>query len=85
MRKVALQGFPTGTVADRMGWLEDAVRNVASASQDNDTGDIAGAYTIEAAFTEQRDIPASPTLTDLTNVICTLLGDLARGGSNRNQ
>ena len=83
MRKVSLQGAPTGTPPQQICWLTNAVRQIASASQDNDITDIGANYTISTAYTTQRTMPASPTLTDVTNVLCTLLSDLAKGGSQR--
>lgn len=82
MRRVNLQGAPTGTVQQQIAWLVSAVQQLSSASTDNDTVDIATNFSLPT-FTVLRTIPASPSTTDLKNVLCTLLSDLQKGGSVR--
>lgn len=83
MRRVIIQGAPGGTTESRLRWLESAVRQISYASADNDTIDIATNFTLNATYTTQRSLPASPTLTDVINVLSTLLADLQKGGSTR--
>lgn len=82
MRKVSLQGAPMGAPPQQIEWLATAVRSIAAASQDSDITDIGRNYSLPT-FTVLRTMPASPTTTDLRDVICTLITDLTRGGSTR--
>lgn len=55
------------------------------ASNENDTTDIAQAFTITGSFTATRTLNVSaPTLANVVAVLATLLGDMQRGGTNRN-
>lgn len=55
------------------------------ASNENDTIDIANAFTIKGTFTATRTLNVTaPTLANVAAVLATLLQDMQRGGTNRN-
>jgi hypothetical protein len=83
MRKYMMQGRPSGTPAQQIDWLFRQLSMVSQASIDNDTIDIASNFVLNNTYTTQRTIPASPSQTDFNNVLCTLIADLQKGGSNR--
>lgn len=84
MRTVMLQGSPGSEPPEQIQWLTDRVRDLAEASSDNQTTDIAGAFSITGAFTTARSLnTGTATLADVINVLCTLITDLQRGGSSR--
>lgn len=57
---------------------------IFDASQDNDTIDIANAFTISGTYTATRTLNVtSPTLANIAAVLATLIADLQRGGTNR--
>lgn len=82
MRAVTIIGFPPGNLTPLERWLFDRIGDLAEASTDNNTIDIAGAFSLPT-YTVTRTIPSSPSTTDLKNVLCTLIDDLKRGGSVR--
>lgn len=82
MRAVFLIGSPTGSPDQKIKWLFDRIGDLAEASTDNNTVDIAGAFSLPT-YNVLRVVPASPSTTDLRDVICTLIDDLKRGGSVR--
>lgn len=85
MRHVELIGSPPQ--GDEVGWLEDAVRDLAQATFDGDTGDIADAYTINnPPGSPVRTLDASTaTLAQLTAFVATFILDLKNRGTNRGQ
>ena len=55
------------------------------ASNENDTVDIANAFTVSGTFTATRTLNVTaPTLANVAAVLATLIDDLKRGGTNRN-
>lgn len=57
---------------------------IFDASNENDTIDIASAFTITGSFTATRNLNVtSPTLANAVAVLATLITDLQRGGTNR--
>lgn len=84
MRPVFLQGAPMGTPEQKLQWLEDAVRNLAGASTDQNPVDIASEYTITGTLTPTRSIDVTtPTAANIAAVLATLISDLQKGGSTR--
>lgn len=84
MRVVFTQGSPQGTQEQKNQWLENAIRDIAEASSDNNPTDIASAFTITGTFTETRNLNVTaPSLANIAAVLATLLADLQRGGQNR--
>lgn len=84
MRKYNITSNTPPTVPDKLAFLDQQVRAIAQASQENDTIDIASGFTIVGAFTTTRTLNVgTATLADLVNVFCTFLTDLKAGGANR--
>lgn len=84
MRKYNITSNVPDTVPAKLFFLDQQVRAIAQASQENDTVDIASGFTIVGAFTTTRTLNVSTaTLADVINVFCTLLTDLKAGGANR--
>lgn len=84
MRPVFTQGTPQGSPEQKMQWFEAAIREISGASTDNNTQDIAAAFTISGAYTETRTLNVTaPSLANIAAVIATLLADLQRGGQGR--
>ena len=77
MRKL-LQPASVRNISD----VQSALNEVFRASQENDTVDIAQAFTISGSYTPTRTLNvASPTVANVAAVLATLIDDLRRGGS----
>lgn len=78
MRRTAI-GNPPANDAARMQWIIRALNELNNATFDNDTTQIAAAYTV-TNFTETRTLNgATATLADLINIFGTLVLDLRAG------
>ena len=79
MRKLFQQQFPGMPLS-----IQAAFTEIYRASQENDTIDIASAYTITGSVTATRNLNVtSPTLANIAAVLATLISDLQRGGTNK--
>lgn len=64
--------------------VQVAFNEVYRASQENDTIDIAAAFTISGTYTTTRTLNVSaPTVANIAAVLATLIDDLRRGGSSK--
>lgn len=64
--------------------VQQAFNEVFRASQENDTIDIAQAYSITGTYTPTRVLNvSSPTIANVAAVLATLLADLKRGGTSK--
>lgn len=64
--------------------VQSAFSEVFRASQENDTVDIASAFTISGTYTQTRTLNvAAPTVANIAAVLATLIDDLKRGGSRK--
>lgn len=73
-----------GPLAVRDALVEQRLREIERASNDNDPVQIAQAFTITGSYTETRTLDAgTATLADLRAFIATFINDLKRGGQNR--
>ncbi len=80
MRPVTL--FQLGTVQDSA--VQEALREIERASQENDAVLIAQNFTITGAYTDTRTLDVSTaTLPDLIAFVATYIADMQRGGANR--
>lgn len=67
----------------RLSWAERCLRRIETESRDSDWSDVAKGFTL-ATFTETRSLdPATATATDVANVLCTLISDMAKRGAKR--
>lgn len=84
MRKYNITSNTPADVPTKLTFLDQQVRALAQASQENDTIDIASGFTIVGAFTTTRTLNVSTaTLANVIALIATLLTDLKAGGANR--
>lgn len=64
--------------------IQAIFNEIFSASQENDTADLANAFTISGSFTATRTLNVtSPTVANIAAVLATLITDLQRGGTNK--
>jgi len=84
MRRVFVGSPPPSMHQSAEGrFVVSALREIEMASFEKDPGVIASDFTI-TNYTETRELDvATATLTDLANVVATLLLDLARGGAKK--
>lgn len=62
--------------------VQNIFNQIFDASQENDTIDIANAFSITGTFTATRNLNVtSPTLANAVAVLATLITDLQRGGT----
>jgi hypothetical protein len=65
--------------------LQAIFNEIFAASNENDTVDIANAFTVSGTFTATRKLNVTaPTLANVVAVLATLIQDMQRAGTNRN-
>lgn len=85
MRKVNL-GAPSFQIATQpapIAWLLRAVMDIAQASNDQITEEVADAYTLSNVTPTRTLDPTTATATDVANVLATLLQDMQKRGVKR--
>lgn len=84
MRRVTIGSAPPTMYQSPEGrFLLSALKEIVTASVENDPSVIASDFTIEN-YTETRTLDVgSATTTDLMNFVATLILDLRRGGSKK--
>lgn len=84
MRRVTLPRPPPALIGTAEGkFVLGALQEIARASVESDPALIASDFTLEN-YTETRTLDAATaTATDIANVLCTLISDLAKGGSKK--
>lgn len=84
MRQITLIGFPQGSLEQKFSWLHQQLREVETASRENDAVLLANNFVITGAYTPRRTIDATAaTLTEVREFLATFIDDLKRGGSTR--
>jgi hypothetical protein len=84
MKRVPISNPPPGMSRTEEGkWTVRMLQEISRASFENDPAVIASDFTI-ANYTETRTLDVgTATLTDLLNVVATLILDLQRGGAKK--